>query len=233
MFLQLDLKWLPMSETSKKPDSEIIHEIDAMGDDFYVLAFQNSRRLHFDRMKTFNYQDLDDFKSYLERWKAIYTHVIHKLSFEEARIYKSMTKTRVRSLKSYQKIDIVIEDIESFEKDILAKPEDSLKAGQLVKSKRNEASNVNPDENNLTAPQKALIAIYKGEVLTRKEHGDYLYNTFCELSKTQNRIGGELTQKKLNNKIERLKSVIEYLPPNKHDMVNTEIQTLKSKLVKK
>ena len=83
----------------------------------------------------------------------------------------------------------------------------------------------------LSANQKALIAIYTNQIITRKKDGNNTYNKYTYFSNKQNRIGNESTEQKLKNKIKLFESIEEYLTEgNSKAHLLSEIQTLKTKL---
>ena len=92
-------------------------------------------------------------------------------------------------------------------------------------------------------PQIALIYIYNDdESITRDNaneiakkygyeslnSGEKLYQKFIKYYNVTDRKGDEGTKRKNNNKIKLLKSVIEFLPEDKHEKVKDEIKTLET-----
>lgn len=97
-----------------------------------------------------------------------------------------------------------------------------------------ESPELSPNNNQSGLPklkgkQKVLIAIHTGQIMTRKENGNYLYRLYTHYSSRQNRTGVEATEQKLNNKIDLFESVLELLPKNRRSALSAEIQILKSK----
>jgi len=89
-------------------------------------------------------------------------------------------------------------------------------------------------ESKLTVEQTALIMVYEGKTLvTRKEHGNNLYNLVTKWSKRQNRIANDGTDLQLKNKIKRFESILPYLSEEKKLKVIDEVKTLKSYLPEK
>ncbi|MCD8449298.1 hypothetical protein LNI98_06295 [Tenacibaculum dicentrarchi] len=99
-----------------------------------------------------------------------------------------------------------------------------------------------PQKIKLSIKQVALKYIYEGKHITRqnsnsiiKEYGhtsgDKLYNEYTRYSSKTNRTGNENTQKKLENKIKLIESVISLLSIENQDKPKKEITDLKAKLI--
>ncbi len=95
-----------------------------------------------------------------------------------------------------------------------------------VTDSRSSQSNAN---NNLTAKQKALIAIYTNQRMTREKDGNNTYNQFLYFLKKQNRIAGD-TDIKIKNRLKLFESLLKHLPQDKQRELLSEIQTVKSKI---
>ena len=96
------------------------------------------------------------------------------------------------------------------------------------------SANIKDDAKNnnsltLTAKQKALIAFYKDETITREKNGNHIYNEFSRFSIRINRIGDD-TERKIKNRLKLFESILEHLPENKKDKLLSEIKTIKTKL---
>ena len=81
----------------------------------------------------------------------------------------------------------------------------------------------------LTAKQKALIAFYTDETITREKNGNHIYNEFSRFSIRINRIGDD-TERKIKNRLKLFESILEHLPENKKGKLLSEIETIKTKL---
>ncbi|WP_233897718.1 hypothetical protein [Tenacibaculum piscium] len=99
-----------------------------------------------------------------------------------------------------------------------------------------------PQKIKLSIKQVALKYIYEGKHITRqnsnsiiKEYGhtsgDKLYNEYTRYSSKTNRTGNENTQKKLENKIKLIESVIPLLSIDNQEKPKKEITDLKAKLI--
>ncbi|MGB2528364.1 hypothetical protein [Flagellimonas sp. SN16] len=105
----------------KRIEDMSMKEIDELGDDFYVKQFKDNGRLHIQRLKKYDagMKEMDELGAFLDRWKEIYLHVSSQLTEKEIRVYNSLTRTRIKKLKTLNEdVDIVLEDIAEFEKDI-------------------------------------------------------------------------------------------------------------------
>ena len=101
-------------------------EIDGLSDDFYVKQFKDNGRLHFTLLKKYDAktEEINELEMFLNRWREIYFHVTSQLTEKEARVYNSLTNARIEKLKSFQKVDIVVEDIGKFQLSLNQKKKD-------------------------------------------------------------------------------------------------------------
>lgn len=94
-------------------------------------------------------------------------------------------------------------------------------------------------EKRLTINQIALIHAYNGKQITRKDSdsvakqygcnsGEKLFQRFTFYNSRANRKGAELTEKKTQNKIQLIESVIGHLSPSGKNLAADELKTLRS-----
>lgn len=92
---------------------------------------------------------------------------------------------------------------------------------------------------NITVKQIALVYVYNNDLITRDNannivkkygytSGEGLYQDFIKYSNVQNRSGrpSPLTRKKLNNQIERIKSIIQHLSDKGKQQANKDLEKL-------
>jgi hypothetical protein len=81
----------------------------------------------------------------------------------------------------------------------------------------------------VTNKQKALIAVYKNENVTRLTHGNDVYNLWLKLNNSNNRIADPESTLKYKNKVDLFKTVIEILTEPYKQKALDDLNTLKSK----
>lgn len=108
---------------------------------------------------------------------------------------------------------------------------EAKKIVQIIESiqTQNKDNAKNNNSLTLTAKQKALIAFYTNETITREKNGNHIYNEFSRFSIRINRIGDD-TERKIKNRLKLFESILEHLPENKKDKLLSEIETIKTKL---
>jgi hypothetical protein len=88
------------------------------------------------------------------------------------------------------------------------------------------------NKNKLTNKQKALIAVYNNEPVTRPINGNDIYNLWLKVNNSKDRLANPESKSKYKNKVELLEIVIEnLLEPNKQKAID-DLNTFKSRYEK-
>lgn len=77
--------------------------------------------------------------------------------------------------------------------------------------------------NGLSNKELALIAFYNGNVLTRSNHGNTIYNYYSKLKDKGNRLGAD-SKRMYKSKLTTFKNVIEYLQGNAKNNAKEELE---------
>lgn len=198
--------------------------------DYYNQYLKNGRFNVFLFLKPYKKNEFREVISEIEEKKKIFLFIFDRLD-EYGRIELQddfiQNLETMRDLQEHTKYKTII---------------NNLIAEIEAASQESGTSSPQREESKLSLNQIALIHCYKNEPITRdngkeiaashgytaKTSGEKLYQNFTKYYNATDRKGNEGTERKNQNKIELLESVVELLPADKQSKAIDEVSILKN-----